>query len=143
MVDYPATIAPQSTGTISAVYYTQAGSQGGADVVRLLTSDGIKSLVLSSGRPSVATFDSQRLSWQLNESATAKSVTLTLANGVKVSSVRAALGGTASVLDLGNGSFKISVTPPTTTKAYTFPVFVTLTPSVPNVAPVVTCSVGL
>jgi len=142
VVSYPSSIAAGATGTISVLYSSQPETDSAGDVVRLMTSDGIKLITLAHNRPAVATLSAAALSWQVGEAAAAKTVTLTLANGVTASGATAMLGGQASVRNNGNGTFTISVIPPGTTKALSFPVIVILTPAVPNVTPVISCTVG-
>lgn len=142
VANFPPSIAAGATGTISVLYSTQPETDSPGDVIRLMTSDGIKVLTVAHSRPKVATLSATALSWQVGEAAAAKTVTLTLTNGVKAASATAMLGGQASVHDNGNGTFTISVTPPSTAKTLAFPVIVTLNPAVPNATPVISCTVG-
>ena len=142
IVEYARTIPPRGTGVIAVTFLAKAGTTSDADVIRLLTSNGEKILRLTHDRAPTAAFEPPRLSWALGEAASAKSTILVLANGVQAAEARPMLGATAKLDDLGGGRYRVTVTPKSTDKPVSFPVFVTLKPEVPGSAPVLTCLVG-
>lgn len=142
VVSYPSSIPSGGSGAIEVVYLAQAGTQADSDVIRLLTSDGLKLLRIAHGRAVVASFDKQVLSWQIGESPSPKSATLTLTNGVQAVGVSSFDGSSAKVTAASGNTFLITVTPGSTATADRFPVIVTLSPAVPNTTPVVDCVIG-
>jgi len=141
VTDFSPSAAAGANCTIDLMFQAQPNTQSDADVIRLLTSDGIKVLRVALGRPQVASFDTSTLTWAVGDPAVAKVATLTLTNGVQAVSAQAMSGNSVAVASVGNGVYTISVTPLSTAKPMTFPVVVTLNPAVPNVTPVVTCTV--
>jgi hypothetical protein len=142
VVSFPSSIPAGGSGSIDVVYLAQAGTQADSDIVRLLTSDGLKLLRIAHGRAAVASFDKQVLSWQIGEALTPKSATLSLLNGVQAVSVNSFDGSTATVTQESTGTFLVTVTPGSTAVPDKFPVVVILSPAVPNTTPVISCIIG-
>ncbi|HEY1792920.1 MAG TPA: hypothetical protein VGG34_08370 [Opitutaceae bacterium] len=142
VVSYPSSIPAGGSGAIEVVYLAQAGMQADSDLVRLLTSDGVKLLRLAHGSPSVATLSTNTLTWQLGEALTPKSVTLSLLNGEQATAVTQYDGSTATLTSQNAGTYVVTVTPFSTATADHFPAIVTLSPAVPNTTLVVDCVVG-
>jgi hypothetical protein len=142
IVDYPQNIPAKGAGKINLIFQAKIGTQSDMEIIRLKTDAGDKLIRIAHDRPTVASFDQPTLVWQIGDTPAAKSVVLTLANGVKAAKVQAMRGNSATIEDLGGGRFRIAVMPKSTAKPTTFPVIVTLDPEVPGVTPIITCTIG-
>jgi hypothetical protein len=142
IVDYPQNIPPKGTGKIDLIFEAKVGTQGDMEIIRLKTDAGDRLIRVAHNRPTVASFDQSTLVWQIGDTPAAKSIVLTLTNGVKAAKVQVMRGNSATIQDLGGGKFQIAVTPKSTAKPTTFPVIVTLDPEVPGVTPIITCTIG-
>lgn len=144
-VQFPAVIPPRGSGSFSLLYYASAGTAGVADVMRVLTDQGLIEVEIDHARDPSVQFSVSTLQWQQGQALTAKAVTITVAAGVTSVPVNAfALGGSPAQVTLvstGAGSYRLSITPNSTAKPATFPVVVQFQPDVPDVVPVITCSV--
>lgn len=142
IVDYPSNIAPNGSGKIDLIFAAAPGTQSEAEFIKLRTDGGDKLIRIALNRPVVASFDQPILSWNVGATAAGQSVVLTLTNGVKATGVKAMLGNSATINDLGGGKYRITVLPKGTAKQTSFPVFVTLDPAVPGATPIITCTIG-
>lgn len=142
VVNYPSSIAANGSGTINLIYLAQPQTQSGGNVLRLLTSAGIKLITVANNRPTVATLSSTTLKWTVGETASPKSVTLSLTNGLSVTGATAMKGNQATVTSNGNGIYTITVTPQSTTSPGSFPVVIQLSQDLPNATPIITCTIG-
>lgn len=97
---------------------------------------------MPQSRDAAYTISARQLSWQVGEAATTKSVTIELGYGIKLAGARAMLGHNATVQSLGNGSYRIDVTPRSTAKPVNFPVLLDFDQDVPGAAPLITCVIG-
>ncbi|MBC7369300.1 MAG: hypothetical protein H7343_21240 [Undibacterium sp.] len=143
IVSYPPTVPPQGTAEISTLFDAKPGTGSDADVIRLLTDQGEKTIIVTHDREKVATLSQSELVWAVGEAASAKSTVLTLAGAAtKLTRARAMAGATATISDLGGGRVQVSVTPRSTAALASFPVFLEFEPALPGATPVITCTVG-
>lgn len=142
ITSFPKTIAPGQTGTIGVIYAPDLGSTSTAEIVRLRTSEGVKTLIVETGREAVASWDRTSLTWSVGEAATAKVAVITLRSGASVKHARAMRGASVSIEEAGGGSYRVIVTPANTANVVSFPVILTLDPEVPGVTPLLNCYIG-
>lgn len=143
VVDYPKVIPPKGNGTVKLLYLAKQDSTETVDVVRLLTDAGEKSVQVKHDREPVTHFDVTSLQWSLNETPSAKSVTLTVAPGTAVprSVKMIGRGATANLEAIGGNQYRISVTPSATDKPRQFPVSIQFAPAFPGIPNVISCAV--
>jgi hypothetical protein len=143
VVDFPKTIPPHGSADFTFLYAARPGLGGTADVIRVRTDRGEKVVQINHDREPTAQLDSLALNWQQDEAARGKSVILTVPARTAVpKGVKAMGSGNAAELQpLGDGRYRVTVTPASTAKPQKFPVFVQLEPAVPGVANVILCSV--
>jgi len=142
VVDFPKTIPAKGSALISVIYEAKAGSDSEVELVRLKTDAGEKLVRVTIAREPVVTFETKQLKWAVGEARQAKTVLVVVDKGVTIKSVSAGKGHFAEVQKVNATSYRIVVTPQSTAKATTFPVAVTLNPSVPGLTPFITCSVA-
>jgi hypothetical protein len=143
VTDLPKTISPKGKTTIPIFYVDEPGSSGVTDFIKVLTSEGVKTIVINHDRESVIKFDKTALSWNQGDPAAGKTVTLSVLSTSTVPIAVTALGeGNKATLSAnGKGSWTITVTPGSTKLATSFPVAVTLSPALPGVSPVIYCDI--
>lgn len=143
VVDFPKSIPPRKSGTVSIVYASRPGLGGTRDIVRLLTNAGEREIILDHNREEVIRFDPASVEWKLNEKPAEKIVTLTVVDGKSTPKSVDALGaGNKAVLkDNGHGHYSVAITPGNTSEPQQFTVVVRLQPELPGVVPVISCSV--
>ena len=143
LVDFPRAIPAKGEGAVTVVYLAKPGSSGTADLVRLLTDRGEKTVQIDHGRAQVVSLDASSLQWKQGDKAGTKSVIITVAGDATVpKGVRAmGVGNTAAIEALGNNRYRVDITPASTAKAQQFPVFIQFAPELPGVNAVITCSV--
>lgn len=141
VVDYPKTIPAGGSASVSAIYEAKAGTDSDVELIRLKTDVGEKLVRLTLAREPVVTFETKQLKWTVGERLQAKTVLVVLDKGVTIKGVAAPKGHSAEVQKINATSYRIVITPQSTAKATTFPVSVTLDPSVPGIMPFITCSI--
>jgi len=141
--DFTRTVPAGGTGSITLVYFSLYNATGDTDIVRILTDSGEVDIPVSHSRVSAYQVDNQQLTWHVNDAAAAKTVNLTMAAGTTTpQSVRAlGAGNTATLTPTGGNTYQIAVTPGSTSVAGSFPVIVTLNPTLPGGPLVVTCNI--
>jgi hypothetical protein len=140
--DFPTTIEPGKTDAISFIYHAPDNSDGTAELIRLLTNQGIKEVRLRLLREQAVTADTREVRWSVGEERGAKVVTLTVKPGT-VKPVRAAtVGGNQVRLEAVNETtWTLAVTPEATARPGRFPVFVYFDKRLPGAAVVIQGSV--
>lgn len=143
VVDFDKFIDAGKTGKVVLAYDAQEGAVGGSDYIRVRTNFGIRMVQVDIDRPSVVEFSAQELVWPLGQPISTKSVMVTVSNRTTApKSVRVhGKKNQAAIVALGEGKYRIDVTPGSTTEAGSFPVVIEFDPQVPGVSPVVICSV--
>lgn len=141
IVDFPKTIPARGSAAVSIIYEAKAGAEGEVELIRLKTDRGEKLIRISVAREPVVTFETKQLRWNVGEAVQPKTVLLAVDSAVSVKSVNAAKGHTAVFQRINATNYRIVVTPQSTAKPTSFPVTLTLNPSVPGITPVITCLV--
>lgn len=143
VVDVPKRIPGDGKAEVQLMYIAKPGVTSGVGLVSIMTDAGEKIVELNHGREQTASLDISSLEWRQGAPAEAKSVILSLPPGTAVAkSVRAMGSGNSVTLEpIGNGQYRISVTPSSTRKAQKFPVFIEVTPAVPDFSPVILCTI--
>ncbi len=138
IASFPEVIPAGGSREIQFIFDAKPGSTSDGDVIRLKTDQGEKTLLVQHDREKVVTLDHERLRWELGEDPVAKSVLLQVPNGeVKPTRVRPTAGADATLEHLGGPTYRISVTPRSTAKAASFPVFIDFAPDLPGATPVI------
>jgi hypothetical protein len=126
VVDFPQQVKPRQSDAISFVYAASVNTDGDTELIRVLTDQGIREIVIKVQREEVATLDVRELTWLVGESGAAKVATLTVKPGTVTPVKVRATGDNVAVLEKsGEGTWRIAVTPGSTQKAAKFAVFVT------------------
>lgn len=115
------------------------GSSNTMDILRVLTTGGEQVIQIDHDREVAVSLGQKVLNWNVGDPVTAKDVTAEIKiPGIKIVSVRAAgKGNEATVADLGNGTYKITVTPGDLGRRNSFPVFLQMEPRLPGVSSVI------
>jgi hypothetical protein len=144
VVQLPTTIPAHGSAVFTLLYYSKTGVATTSDLLRVLTDQGEVDVSVDHARAPAIQFSSTSLQWQQGEASSAKSVTFTISGGAAVPDSVTALGSgnSAQVSSLGNGNYQLTVTPGSTAKPLSFPVMINLQPALPDVVPVVTCTIA-
>jgi hypothetical protein len=144
VVDFPKTIAPGKQGDIVLIAVPKAQVSSDTEVVRLLTSQGEKTVELKAVKEETVQLERTELNWAVGEQAAAKAVNFTVAPGTaKPVKARAlGVGNNAEIQAQGGKNFQLRVTPGSTAKMQQFPVVIEFDQALPGVATVVYCSIG-
>jgi hypothetical protein len=126
VVDFPQQVRARQADAIAFVYAASVNTDGDTELIRVLTDQGIREIVVKVQREEVAKLDVRELTWLVGERATAKVATLMVTPGTVTPVKVRATGDNAAVLEkLDEGTWRIAVTPGSTLKAGKFAVFVT------------------
>jgi hypothetical protein len=141
--NFPSTVGAGGTGTITLIYFSRYNASGESDAIRVLTNLGEVDIPVAHTRMAAYHKDVKDLTWNVNDALTTQTVTLTMASGTTVPQAVTALGtgNTATLTPAGGLVYKIAVTPGSTATAGSFPVIVTLNPSLPGGPLVITCNI--
>ena len=144
VVDYPREIAAKGEATVTLLYLARQNSTATADLLRLITSGGEKTVQFNHDREAAVQFDATSLQWRQDEAAVAKAVTVTIPNQVTVPKGVSVMdaGSTAAIEALGGGRYRIFITPGSTAKPRRFPVMIQFAPALPGANTVIVCSVA-
>lgn len=144
VVDVPRKIPAEGKTTVGLMYIAKPGVTGGVGVVSIMTDAGEKIIQRDHGREQSASLDADNLEWRLGGVSDTKSVILTLPPGASVARSVKAMGSDnkASIESIGNGQYRVSITPASTAKAQKFPVFIEISPTVPDFSPVILCTIA-
>jgi len=140
---FPPTVAAGAQGTISLIYFSRYNATGDSDVVRVLTANGEVDIPVAHARAAAFQASAQQLNWSANGAPTPQSVTVTMTSSTETVQAATALGtgNSATVTSLGGSSYQITVTPGSTSAAGSFPVIVTLSPTLPDGPIVINCNI--
>ena len=140
--DYPNAIEPGKTDAISFIYNAPESSDGTAELIRLLTNQGIKEVRIHLQREQAVMADTREVRWSVGEEGAAKIVTLSVKPGT-VRPVRVAtVGGNRAKLEAVNETtWTIAVAPESTAQSSRFPIFVYFDKRLPGAALVIQGSV--
>jgi len=143
VVDYPKVIGPKAQATVTLLYIAKSNSTESVDLLRLMTNHGEKIVQITHDREQVVQFDTTSLQWQQGEAPAAKVINLIVAPNMSVPKGVHVMGAgnTATLQNLGDGRYQISVVPASTAKPQIFPVFVQFVPALPSVTTTISCSV--
>jgi hypothetical protein len=142
IVDFPKKIGAKKSEAFSFIYAAKPGAEGTADLVRVLTSRGIKEIALQHDREQSILLSASQLEWKVGGAEQAKSVTLTIDEAVAVPRhVKTTGGNKAEFKKLKAGSYEISVTPKSVDKATEFIVQIDFEPSLPGTSGIISCRV--
>jgi hypothetical protein len=140
--DFPTAIEPGKTDAISFIYHSPENSDGTAELIRLLTNQGIKEVRIRLVREQAVTADTREVSWAVGEERSAKLVTLTAKPGtVRPVRVATAGGNQVKLEAVNETTWTIAVTPESTARSARFPVFVYFDKRLPGAAVVIQGSV--
>lgn len=145
VVSYDSAVAAHAVGKLIFSYDATENSETELESIRVKTSNGIKVIDIKAQRENAASFERKSLRWDVGESASPKSISLSLAPGtaaLKKATVGGGLGHSAQVINLGEGRYRIDITPKTTEKAQEFPVFLEFSPALPGVGRVIVCTIA-
>lgn len=138
IVDFPGTVPSKKEEKLSFIYSAADNTDGDTDLIRLLTDQGLKEIVLKLAREEVVRFDAKELAWAAGAPAEAKAITLTVAAGTAVPVRARATGGNQAVLEPVNATtWRVKVTPASTAKSGSFPIFLDFDQPLPGRAPVI------
>lgn len=143
LTNFPKSVSSHSTTDLTAFFIDEAGGGNGSDTIKVLTSTGPRTIVIDQDREQVVSFDQTSVAWKQGDPTTAKTVTLTVKDA-RTKPIAAKVVGTthsATLKDLGNGKWSVSVTPSTTKTAQRFPVVVEFNPAIPGVTGVLNCEI--
>lgn len=136
--DFPTTIGAKQEDKIFFVYEAADNTDGDVDLIRVLTDQGIKEILVKIVREAAVKFDTRELTWTAGDAASAKSATLTVTAGTVTPKKVRVTGGHHAVLETaGANTWKVSVTPASTAKSGKFAVFVDFDRPLPGTAPVI------
>lgn len=146
VVDYPREIAAKGQASATLLYVARQNSTATTDLLRLMTDRGEKVIQLEHGRDPLVQFDVPGLQWQQNERPAPKSVIVTVLDsrgGPAPKGVRAlGAGNSATVETIGEGRYRITVTPGSTAVPGQFPVMIQFVPTSPGLPTVLSCVVA-
>lgn len=138
VADFPAVLAPGKADDIAFVYEAADNTDGDTDLIRILTDQGIREILVKIAREAAVRFDTRELTWKVGDSVSAKSATITVAAGtVTPKKVRVSGGHQAVLESAGANTWKVSITPASTAKSGKFAVFVDFDQPLPGTAPVI------
>lgn len=137
--DYPSRLQPGQQDNIAFFYDAADNTEGDQDLIRLLTDQGVKEIVVKVTRDAVVQFDTRRLLWSIGDAPDAKSITITVTGGVTMpKAVRAPKGCTAALDFSHRGEYRVAIKPDSTAEPQLFPVFIDFDPALPGGSVVVT-----
>jgi hypothetical protein len=137
--DYPTRLQPGQQDNIAFFYDAADNTEGDQDLIRLLTDQGVKEIVVKVSRDAVVQYDTRRLVWSIGDAPEAKSITITITGGVTMpKAVRAAKGCTATLDFSHRGEYRVTLKPDSTAEPQLFPVFIDFDPALPGGSVVVT-----
>lgn len=136
--DFPTTVAPQKEDTVAFIYHAADNSDGSVEVIRLLTDQGIKEIKINLLREDVVQADTRELHWTVGDKPEEKVVTLT-ANPTAVIPVRVRASGdnVATLETVSPTTYRIRVSPGSTSRSGQFAVFVDFNKDLPGKAVVI------
>lgn len=138
LVDFPQKIAAKKSDSIGFVYHAADNTDGDLDLIRVLTDQGIKDILVKIVRESAVKFDTRELQWTAGDALEAKSATITVTTGtVTPQKVRVAGGHQAVLEAAGANTWKVKITPASTAKSGKFVVSVDFDQPLPGTAPVI------
>jgi len=136
--DFPSTIGPGREDTIAFVHEGADNTDGDLDLIRVLTDQGIKEILVKIAREAAVKFDVRELAWTVGDAAEAKSATITVTAGTVTPQKARVTGGHQAVLEsAGAHTWRVKVTPASTAKSGKFAVFVDFDQPLPGTAPVI------
>lgn len=138
ITDFPGNIGPKKQDDISFVYDAADNTDGDTDLIRVLTDNGIKEIRIKIVRDQAVSFDTKELRWTAGGVADTKIVTLTVAAGTAVPQKLRVSGGSNAVLEAVNATtWRVKVTPASTTKSGQFPIFIDFDKALPGKSAVI------
>lgn len=136
--NYPARLGPGKQDNITFFYDSADNTDGDTDLIRLLTDQGIKEILVKIAREEVLRLDTRELRWTASGAADTKTVTVTATAGTVAPVGVHATGGHQAVLEAIDAStWRVKVTPSSTARSGQFAVFVELNQALPGKAAVI------
>lgn len=131
--DFPSNIAAKKEDSISFVYSAADNTDGDTDLIRVLTDNGIKEIILKIVREEAVQFDVKELRWTAGGTADTKTATITVLAGATVPQKLRVSGGNSAVLETVDATtWRVKVTPASTAKSGQFAVFVDFDKGLPG-----------
>ena len=136
---FDAKIPAGKSGRVSVVYDGQNSSSSGPEFIRVKSNFGIQQIQVNVERPVVLTLSQKDVVWSLGEAPLVKSVIIKIQNRVAVLSSVNAIGAqrSASLVDLGNGQYRVDIEPGETNTKTKFPIVLGFTPDLPGMPHVI------
>ena len=136
--DFPTTVGAKQEDKISFVYEAADNTDGDLDLIRVLTDQGLKEILVRIVRETAVNFETRQLVWTVGDTVSAKSATITATAGTATPQKVRVTGGHQAVLETaGANTWKVTVTPASTAKSGKFAVFVDFDKPLPGTAPVI------
>lgn len=136
--DHPSTVSAKGEGKISFAYESSDNTDGDWDLIRVLTDQGIKEILVKVVREEAAKFEAREVSWTVGDAVATKSVTITVKAGTASPVKVRAAGGHQAVLEAVDATtWRVKITPASTAKSGKFPVIVEFDKALPGKAPVI------
>jgi len=136
--DFPTTVAPGKEDSITFVYQAPGDTDGDTDLIRVLTDQGVRQIIVKLARAAAAQLASREVRWTVGDTPAAKSITLTVAAGTVAPRRLRVSGGHQAVLEkTGDTTWQVKVTPASTAKSGQFAVFVDFDQPLPGQAVVI------
>jgi len=101
--DFPTELAPGKEDRVSFIYQAAENSDGTHELIRVLTDQGIKEILVKLVREEAVRFSAREVRWQVGEATAAKTVTLTVTTGTVAPQKVRATGGHQAVIEAGEG----------------------------------------
>jgi hypothetical protein len=136
--DYPETVGAKKEESVSFVYRAADNTDGDADLIRVLTDQGIKEVLLKIVREEAVQFDTKEVRWAVGAVAETKTVTITVAaSTVTPLKVRASSGHLAVLEPVNATTWRVRITPGSTAKLGRFSVIVDFDKALPGKSAVI------
>lgn len=133
VVDYPTAVAPGRSESLGFIYIAPSNTVNELEVVRLLTSEGIKELSITATREQAAVVSKRVLQWTAGEEAAAQSVTVDLPGSrTALRAARSLRGITTRIEFPSAGSARVWVQPASTNTPGSFPIWLDFEPALPG-----------
>lgn len=142
--DFPFTVAPGKEEKIAFFYSAPDNTDGDLDVIRVLTDQGVREIRVSIKREKAVQFNATTLQWTQGSPALPQTVDFSVTAGTVVPKKLRMLGGAnhkADLLNLGQGRYRVVVTPNSTAAVQKFPVFIDYEPALAGSVTVIYCEI--
>lgn len=133
--DFPNRIKPGEAGAVDFIYDSREDTDSSAEIIRVKTDGGIRTMVVQVQREAAVTLDTHEVHWKVGEALVTKTITLTIVAGTVTPQNLKSNGGASAVLEtIDSTHYRISITPKSTAKTDHFQVAVKFDKPLPGVA---------